>query len=147
MASGCGIVFVEDRVGNRLLRESLAGLESASVIRLVVVDVEAEDVPILDRVGDGVGLPGTTSSKEWTRLAKEVRRRPHAWVAQRRFVTVALEAEGERSYPCIGVYTIDGSAIGAYGRVARRPLIDWRAQDAAVLAVHNEDVVEGSQRA
>jgi hypothetical protein len=49
-------VLVEDGVGNRLLRESLAGLEGGGVLWLVVVDVEAEDVPILDRVGDGVGV-------------------------------------------------------------------------------------------
>ena len=36
-------------------------------------------------------------------------------------------------YPCVGVYTVDGRAAGAYGRVARQPLIDHLAQDAAVL--------------
>ena len=33
-----------------------AGLEGGGVLWLVVVDVETEDVPILDRVGDGVGV-------------------------------------------------------------------------------------------
>jgi hypothetical protein len=36
-------------------------------------------------------------------------------------------------FPCIGVYTLDGAVIGAYGRLARRPLVDHLAQDAAVL--------------
>jgi hypothetical protein len=36
-------------------------------------------------------------------------------------------------YPCIGIYTLNDRVIGAYGRVARRPLIDHLAQDAAVL--------------
>jgi hypothetical protein len=31
------------------------------------------------------------------------------------------------------VYVIDGRAAGIYARVARKPLIDGRAQDAAVL--------------
>jgi hypothetical protein len=34
----------------------------------------------------------------------------------------------------VGVYTVNDRAVGAYGRLATRPLIDWRAQDAAVLA-------------
>jgi hypothetical protein len=36
-------------------------------------------------------------------------------------------------YPCLGVYTIDSRVVGAYGRLAPRPLIDSRASDAAVL--------------
>ena len=55
-AAGRGIVLVEDGLGNRLLGESLAGLEDRGVLGLVVVDVEAEDVLILDRMGDGVGV-------------------------------------------------------------------------------------------
>jgi hypothetical protein len=49
-------VLVEDGLGDRLLRESLAGLERRGLLGLVVIDVEAEDVPILDRVSDGVGV-------------------------------------------------------------------------------------------
>jgi hypothetical protein len=37
-------------------------------------------------------------------------------------------------FPCLGVYTLDDRVIGAYGRLARTPLIDARAADAAVLA-------------
>ena len=55
-AAGRGIVLVEDGLGNRLLGKSLAGLEGRGVLGLVVIDVEAEDVPILDRVGDGVSV-------------------------------------------------------------------------------------------
>ena len=49
-------MLVEDGLGNRLLGESLAGLEGRGVLGLVVIDVKAENVPILDRVGDGVGV-------------------------------------------------------------------------------------------
>ena len=55
-ASGRGIVLVEDGLGDRLLRERLTRLEGGGILWLVVIDVEAEDVPILDRVGDGVGV-------------------------------------------------------------------------------------------
>ena len=55
-AVGRGIVLVEDGLGNRLLGKSLAGLEGWGVLGLVVIDVETEDVPILDRVGDCVSV-------------------------------------------------------------------------------------------
>ena len=54
--SGRGIVLVEDGLGDRLLRERLTRLEGGGVLWLVVIDVEAKDVPILDRVCDGVGV-------------------------------------------------------------------------------------------
>ena len=54
--SGRGIVLVEDGLSDRLLGEGLTGIEGGGVPWLVVVNVEAENVPILDRVGDGVGV-------------------------------------------------------------------------------------------
>ena len=55
-AAGGGVVLGEDGLDDRLLGERLARLEGGSVLRLVVIDVEAEDVPILDGVSDGVGV-------------------------------------------------------------------------------------------
>jgi glutathionylspermidine synthase len=89
--------------------------------------------PALGRVGDMVGLAGATGDKEWKLIRKDVRGYPGTWVAQRRFAAEPLRtAEGD-VYPCIGIYTVDGRAAGAYGRAARRPLIDHLAQDVAVL--------------
>ena len=85
--------------------------------------------PALGRVGDGVGIAGATEEKDWKTIHRAVRRHPEDWVAQRRFE--ALPQGG--LFPCIGVYTVDGRAAGAYGRAAGRPLIDHRAQDVAVL--------------
>ena len=45
-----------------------------------------------------------------------------------------IDVGGVAVYPCLGVYTIGGRVAGAYGRLARRPLIDARAEDAAVLS-------------
>ena len=64
-ASGRGIVLVEDGLSDRLLGEGLTGLEGGGVLWLVVVDVEAEDVPILDRVGDGVGVELLSGRGPW----------------------------------------------------------------------------------
>ena len=52
-ASGGGIVLVEDGLGDRLLGESLAWPEGSGILGLEEIDMEAKDVPILDRVGDG----------------------------------------------------------------------------------------------
>ena len=89
--------------------------------------------PSLGRVGDGIGLVGVTPEKEWKLIRREVRFGARWWAAQRKFEAVPMRVGGEAVYPCVGVYTIDGRAAGAYGRVARQPIINHLAQDAAVL--------------
>ena len=89
--------------------------------------------PALGRVGDGIGMRGVTPAREWRLIARGARWHPGEWIAQRRFEAVPFVGDGERAYPCIGVYTIDGRAVGAYGRIANLPLVDWRARDVAVL--------------
>jgi hypothetical protein len=89
--------------------------------------------PALGRVGDGVGLAGATPDKEMREIRKQARRHPRWWAAQRRFEAVPLAGPGGPWFPCFGVYTVDGRAAGAYGRMARKPRIDHLAQDAAVL--------------
>ena len=53
--SGRGVVLVEDGLRDRPLGERLAGLRGGA-LWLVVIDMEAQDVPILDRVRYGVGV-------------------------------------------------------------------------------------------
>ena len=89
--------------------------------------------PALGRVGEGVGLRHDIEPKEWTRIRRSATVFPRSWIAQRRFDVVPLRVGGTPYYPCLGVYTVDSAAVGAYGRVAPRPLIDARAADAAVL--------------
>ena len=89
--------------------------------------------PALGRVGAGVGIGGETVPEDWKAIIRGARRYPHDWVAQRRFAAQPLETEEGVRYPGIGVFTIGTRAVGVYGRLARRPLIDARAQDAAVL--------------
>lgn len=92
--------------------------------------------PALGRVGDGIGIHGITEATEFTRIHKSVRRHPGDWAAQRRFDALPWTTSDGPRYPCLGVYVVDGSAAGVYGRVAARPLIDSHAQDVAVLVGH-----------
>ena len=98
--------------------------------------------PSLGRVGEGVGLRGVTSAKEWRALERAATRHADFWVAQRRFEPTHLDACGERLFPCVGVFTVGTRVAGAYGRLACRAIIDWRAQDVAVLAATDATNVE-----
>jgi glutathionylspermidine synthase len=89
--------------------------------------------PALGRVGDGIGLRGITAPKQWEQIRRAIRKHPNYWVVQRRFDQVPVECGAEKLFPCIGIYTIDGKAAGAYGRVCTSGLIDFRARDIAVL--------------
>jgi hypothetical protein len=89
--------------------------------------------PALGRVGEDVAIAGVTAGADWKRIARDVRRHPSHWVAQRRFAATPMQVAGTDRYPSVGVYTVNGKVAGAYGRIADRPLIDSRAQDAAVL--------------
>lgn len=99
--------------------------------------------PALGRVGEDVGIPGLTSAKEWKAITRSVRWHPGHWIAQRRFEPTVLAQGGEALHPCIGVYTIGTRVAGAYGRLARRALIDYRAQDVAVLVAGEEGELRG----
>jgi glutathionylspermidine synthase len=89
--------------------------------------------PALGRMGEGIGIPGTTGPGDLKEIASDVAGGPENWAAQKRFRIVPLTAGGNLFYPCVGVYSVDGNAAGMYGRIARKPMIDHEAQDAAVL--------------
>jgi len=98
--------------------------------------LEAESLvfkPALGRVGDMIKMHGLTAEKELRKINRSIRWHPKMWIAQERFEAVPLSTPSGNVFPCIGVYTLNGKVIGAYGRIARRPLIDHLAQDAAVL--------------
>jgi len=91
--------------------------------------------PALGRVGEDIAISGVTEPKQFNRLSRDARWFPSGWAAQRRFAATAFRVRGLDLYPSVGIYTIDGRAAGAYGRIAERPLIDGRARDAAVLVM------------
>lgn len=89
--------------------------------------------PALGRIGEAIGLRGVTDTKEWRAISRSARWWPRDWIAQQRFEAVPLMRGDRRYYPVVGVYVIDGKACGIYGRLARRPLINYEAQDIAIL--------------
>ncbi|HEX5138445.1 MAG TPA: glutathionylspermidine synthase family protein [Planctomycetota bacterium] len=97
--------------------------------------------PALGRVGEAIGLYGVAEPKELRAAVRDARWHPGRWVSQRRFESVPVETAAGAVHACVGVFTVDGRAAGAYGRVAPRPLIDGRAQDAAVLVREGSHVV------
>ena len=90
--------------------------------------------PALGRVGEGIGMADAISAADMRRITRQARWWPGAWIAQRRFRVVSIAIGGRELFPCLGVYTLDGHVVGAYGRLGGVPLIDARAADAAVLA-------------
>lgn len=89
--------------------------------------------PALGRVGEDILIPGATDAKESKTIRKNAKRHPGHWAAQRRFSVMPVGTNGSRLYPCIGVYTINGKAAGAYGRISEKPLINAYARDVAIL--------------
>jgi len=103
--------------------------------RRVSWDADGEWIlkPIFGRAGESVGIKNLTEPNSWRSIRRAARRHPWSWVAQRRFEVLPVAMGGAPMFPCLGIYTLGDQVVGAYGRIARRPLIDAHAQDAAVL--------------
>lgn len=83
--------------------------------------------------GDTVSGRGLIQSRQWRRAYWSATMYPRQWIAQRRFEPEAVASPIGDVYPCIGVYTVDGRACGAYTRISNGRVIDHRAIDAALL--------------
>lgn len=94
--------------------------------------------PVFGRVGEDIAIAGVTEARAYKEIVKDVSRHSHHWIAQRRFDAVPLETANGVRYACLGIFTLDCHVVGAYGRIAAKPLIDHDAQDIAVL-IRRED--------
>ncbi len=83
--------------------------------------------------GDSVYMHSHFSDSEWRNLCSKIKRHPERWVAQRKFDVVPIQTAAGEVFPCIGVYTINGEACGAYVRASRNKIIDYAACDVALL--------------
>ncbi len=92
--------------------------------------------------GDDVIIPALLDKRVLRRIRREIKRHSERWVAQRRFFSLPVTAAtGAPLYPCVGIYTINGKCEGAYARLSRGPVTDYRAMEAALLIA---DVKEGA---
>jgi Glutathionylspermidine synthase len=99
--------------------------------------------PALGRVGEGISIKEAVSPKEFAAINKAAKRNPLGWLAQRRFESAPLIAEGGTAYHlCIGVFTVDGKAAGFYGRISPYPRIDANAKDIPLLVAKEEQTHE-----
>jgi hypothetical protein len=88
--------------------------------------------------GDTVCMRDSMSHKAWLRLRMSVQLSPGKWIAQRRFESVPVFTSVGPRHFCIGVYTINGRAVGAYARLSEKPVIDFSATDVALLLKDDE---------
>jgi glutathionylspermidine synthase len=93
--------------------------------------------PAFGRVGDGIGLAGATSEKDWREIRRDMFFSPGAWIAQRRFEMLPLDTPLGPQFVCLGVYTVDGVADGIYARCSPNPIINHISRDVAVLLATN----------
>lgn len=83
--------------------------------------------------GDTVSIREWMRPGDWLRTRWTVRLSPGNWVAQRRFASVPVPTPLGPRHVCVGVYTVDGRAAGAYTRLSETPVIDFAAVDVALL--------------
>jgi glutathionylspermidine synthase len=83
--------------------------------------------------GDSVTLPERLPRKSWRRTRLAVGLSPRSWIAQRRFESVAIRTPAGPRHVCLGIYTINGKAAGAYARISEKSVIDFEAADVALL--------------
>ena len=88
--------------------------------------------------GDTVSMRALLGVREWSRVGWAARCSPGRWVAQRRFESAPIATPAGLRHVCIGVYTVNGAAAGAYARLAIKPLVDFAATDAALLLEYDE---------
>jgi hypothetical protein len=88
--------------------------------------------------GDTVSIREMMRPSDWLRTRLSLRLSPGSWVAQRRFESVPVSTPAGLRHACIGVYTVNGRAAGAYARISAKPVIDFAAVDVALLLENDE---------
>jgi glutathionylspermidine synthase len=83
--------------------------------------------------GDEIKIGNQMCDSDWSRALRVAQRDSGRWVAQRRFQTIPVVSDVGPLYPCIGVYTINGKAAGAYARLSTHQVTDHLAREAALL--------------
>lgn len=88
--------------------------------------------------GDTVSIRELMKPADWWQTRLAARLFPRQWLAQRRFESVPVMTPVGPRHVCVGVYTVNGKAAGAYTRLSPRPVIDFAAVDVALLIEDDE---------
>lgn len=92
----------------------------------------------LCNTGDTVSKREWMKSRDWLRTRLQVHLSPGNWAAQRRFESRPISTPLGLRHACVGVFTINGRAAGAYTRLSAGPVIDFAATDVALLLETDE---------
>ncbi len=87
--------------------------------------------------GDTVNIRELLPASAWRKTRWQALLSPRKWVAQRRFDSVPLPTPLGLRHVCLGIYTVDGRAAGAYARLSENPVINFAAVDVALLIQHD----------
>jgi hypothetical protein len=88
--------------------------------------------------GEGVCIRELMKPRDWWRAKLQSRLSPGAWIAQRLFDSVPVPTPMGPRHVCVGIYTVNGAAAGAYARLTEKPVTDYVAADVALLIDQNE---------
>ena len=92
----------------------------------------------LCNTGDTVSIRELMKPKDWRWTQIAARLFPQRWLAQRRFESVPIETPLGLRHVCVGIYTVNGKAAGAYTRLSESPVINFSAADVALLMEDDE---------
>jgi glutathionylspermidine synthase len=88
--------------------------------------------------GDAVCIRDLMKPREWWQAKLRSRWSPDKWLAQRRFESLPMPTPLGPRHVCVGVYTVNGAAAGAYARLSQKAVTDYTAVDVALLIDHDE---------
>jgi len=97
-------------------------------------------------VGQGVAIAGISSGRAYKEAARQAKRHPYGWVAQRRFEILPVKTPKGARYICLGIFTVDGKVAGAYGRSSKSTLIGLDTVDAVVLLGKDREAMSKERR-
>jgi glutathionylspermidine synthase len=88
--------------------------------------------------GEAVCIQESMKPHQWWHSKISSHWSSNKWIAQRRFESVPLPTPLGPRHVCLGIYTVNGEAAGAYARLSQKAVTDYTAVDAALLIDQNE---------
>lgn len=88
--------------------------------------------------GEAVCLRELMKPYQWWHAKICSRLSPDKWIAQRRFESMPVPTPLGPRHVCVGIFTVNGEAAGAYARLSEKPVTDYAAVDVALLIDQNE---------